>query len=81
LENWIEQSVGVADEGDLTVLFIKITHHGTFIATPAQEKLTLPPHGTHYKSQHHGTWFFSDLKTFFEINKQSIRELSETISK
>lgn len=76
LESWIEQAMEVADTGDFTVLFMKFTRQGTYIATPAQETLNLPPHGTHYKSQRYGTWFFSDLKTFMELNKDIIKELS-----
>ena len=76
LDSWIEQSMEVADPGDFTVLFMKFTRQGTYIATTAQQTLKLPPHGTHYKSQRHGTWFFSDLKTFMELNQDVIRELS-----
>ena len=76
LESWIEQAMEVADQGDFTVLFMKFTRQGTYIATPAQKTLILPPHGTQYKSQRYGTWFFSDLKTFMELNKDIIKELS-----
>lgn len=76
LEIWIEQAMEVADTSDFTVLFMKFSRQGTYIATPAQETLLLPPHGTHYNTQRHGTWFFSDLKTFMELNKNIIMELS-----
>lgn len=76
LETWIEQAMEVADTGDFTVLFMKFSRQGTYIATPAQKTLKLPPHGTYYNTQRHGTWFFSDLKTFMELNKDIIKELS-----
>ena len=80
LENWIEQAMEVADEGDFTVLFMKFNRQGTFIATKANPLLVLPYHGTQYCSINYGMWYFSELNSFFKLNKNNIQTLTETIS-
>lgn len=74
LEGWIEQCMDVADEGDFNIIFMKFNRKGTYIATPDTTSLILSNH-IKYKSNHHGTWIFSDHNKFWELNDTIVKQL------
>ena len=81
LESWIEQCVEVADEGDVNILFIKITRKGTFIAfqqstTQATQQATLQAtNHLEYNSTKHGVWTIMDFERFFSLNSEGFKEI------
>ena len=77
LEDWIDQAMSVADADDLTMLFLKFSRKGTFIVTKTQPFLMAPLCSTQYQSSLHGTWVFSDLKEFFNLNSESIKTYNQ----
>lgn len=76
LESWLTQSIEVADDGDLTILIIKITRKGKFVAVQqASHWNTLLPHVL-YNSNTHGHWLLYDYDLFWNHNSQTVKKLS-----
>lgn len=76
LESWLTQSIEVADDGDLTILIIKITRKGKFVAVQqASHWNTLLPHVL-YNSNTHGPWLLYDYDLFWNHNSQTVKKLS-----
>jgi hypothetical protein len=80
LDLWIDQCMMVADAGDLNMLFMKFNRQGVYVSTPAHDQLILSHNAISYQSKKHGKWYFSELHSFFALNKNIIQALSETIS-
>ena len=78
LEDWIDQAMTVADPDDLTMLFLKFTRKGTYIVTQTRPLFMAPPYSLQYQSENHGTWIFSELEGFFELNSQYVKIFSQT---
>jgi len=78
LETWIEQCMAVADEGDLNIIFMKITRKGKYVAVQVLDTncttLRFEKHFT-YGSTHHGHWVIMDFEKFLNNNKQEIEKL------
>lgn len=75
LEAWIEQMMDVAEEGDLSILFIKITRKGKFVVVPS-DKTWITDQFFHYTSNHHGDWIIIDYDHFFRHNKDLLKTYS-----
>ena len=67
LENWIEQMMDVTEDGDMNILFIKITRKGKFVVVPS-DKTWVTDQFFHYTSNHHGDWIIIDFDHFFKHN-------------
>lgn len=79
LEDWIEQSLDVADEGDFNILFMKFNRKGTFVAIQHTENTPWNlqiPHLS-YQSPNYGPWLIFDYDKFWECNEhvKAVREL------
>ena len=76
LEAWIEQLLDVADPGDLNILIFKITRKGKYIAVQSGLDWDHDKPNTYYISPTYGSWNIYDYDTFFEYNKDLVRNLS-----
>ena len=79
LETWIEQMMDVAEEGDMNILFIKITRKGKFVVVPT-DKTWVTDQFFHYTSNHHGDWIMIDFDHFFKHNKDLLKIYSGSSS-
>lgn len=76
LETWLGQSMDAADIGDVTILIIKITRKGKFVAVQqADHWNSTLPHFV-YNSIKHGYWQMFDYDSFWEHNSQAVKKLS-----
>lgn len=76
LDAWIKQCIDIIDEKDFWLIGFKINLRGWFVAVPE----TFTPHLVfqnycHYESQY-GIVRVTELKSFFEVNRASILNLS-----
>jgi hypothetical protein len=79
LDIWIDQLLQPADANDVNLLLIKITRRGKFACfqeTLLNKHVTLPSHYTRYTSCKSGAWYIVDYDKFWQINKDSIKSLS-----
>ena len=72
LEGWINQTMEIAEEGDVNILFMKFNRKGTYVAF--QEHLInkgwrCPVH-VKYNSEKYGTWIFLSTDEFWEYNTE-----------
>jgi hypothetical protein len=76
LDEWIEQTMDVADTGDVNILFMKFNRKGTFVAVhhPDTKSLTLVNHFV-YQSPKHGPWAIMEYEQFWDNNTAAVREL------
>jgi len=72
LETWIEQMMDVAEDDDLSILFIKITRKGKFVVVPTN-KTWVTDQFFHYTSNKHGDWIIIDFDHFFKHNKDLLK--------
>lgn len=72
LETWIEQMMDVAEDDDLSILFIKITRKGKFVVVPTN-KTWVTDQFFHYTSNNHGDWIMIDYDHFFKHNKDLLK--------
>jgi len=75
LDEWIKQCLDVADEGDFNIIFMKFNRKGTYIATQANNLLTVSNHTT-YQSKNLGTWIIQDHNSFWQNNANVVKQLS-----
>lgn len=75
LDEWLDQLMCVAGEGDVNLLAIKVTRRGTFVAV--QDHLAWNKKCAHviYPSSH-GDWVIADFGEFFRLNSELVREYS-----
>lgn len=69
LDLWIEQTLEPADEGDVNIVFFKITRQGTFVCIQDNELLD-KSHALKYRD-----WYVFDFDKFFEINHENFAEM------
>lgn len=79
LDKWIGQCLEAADEGDFNFLVIKITRKGTFIVAQHHPSLNPGNHYFSYQTDNHGSWFITDYKLFWNLNKEVVKHLSSTV--
>ena len=77
LDSWIEQTVAVAEEGDLSVIFIKITRTGKFVCVPAKYTW-ITDCFMYYSSKKNNDWIIIDFDDFFKYNKDLFKAYSGT---
>jgi hypothetical protein len=77
LDQWIEQCMDVADEGDFNIIFMKFNRKGTYVAVQAQPNQTDLVFTRHfnYTSGLHGHWLIMDYDLFWELNADSVKAL------
>jgi Holliday junction resolvase len=75
LDEWIEQLLQVADEGDCSLLFMKFNRKGRYVAVPhGHDWNTLVSH-LRYTSKN-SSWLIFDFDTFWAHNSILVRTLS-----
>lgn len=76
LDQWIEQTMDVADPGDFNILFMKFNRKGTFVAIQHTDttSLNLKLHFK-YQSEKYGSWSIMDYDIFWENNVDVVRQL------
>jgi len=77
LEKWIDQTVEVADEGDINIIFMKFNRLGRYVAYQPNPAL-ISNRFVEYESQNNGIWIFTNFDDFFNLNKDSIKKLCES---
>lgn len=75
LEEWIEQLMTVADEGDFNILIMKFNRKGKFVAFPAHYDTLLSVRNINYGSVKHCHWHIMDFDTFWELNSAAVKTL------
>ena len=73
LENWLDQLMDVADEGDYNILIMKFNRKGKYIATQAHRDHLLSRH-FNYGSVKHDHWYIMDYDQFWETNADLVRQ-------
>ena len=77
LDTWFEQLLEVEDEGDLNIVFFKITRKGQYVAI--QSKLTwVTDNFMYYTSKKFGDWIIMEHSTFFKNNSELLKKYSTT---
>lgn len=72
LDSWLDQTLAVADPGDLNILFMKFNRKGRYVAV--QCKLTwITDNFFFYGSKKHGDWYLMEFDSFFLQNKNLIK--------
>ena len=72
LEGWVNQTMDIAENGDVNILFMNFNRKGTYVAF--QEHLIgkgwrCPIH-VKYNSEKYGTWIFLSTDEFWEYNTE-----------
>lgn len=79
LDKWLEQLMDAADEGDLSILFMKFNRKGRYVAV--QAKLTwVTDFFFFYGNKKYGDWYIMELDTFFGLNKDLVKAYSGSSS-
>lgn len=80
LENWLEQLIDVADDGDLNILFMKFNRIGRYVVVQA----SLPWYDNcgyfMYRSTKYGDWMVYNFEKFFELNGDKFKNFSSSIT-
>lgn len=77
LDSWLEQLLDVEDDGDLNIVFFKITRKGQYVAV--QGKLTWKADTClFYSSKKHGDWIVMEHSSFFQNNAEFVKAYSST---
>jgi hypothetical protein len=75
LESWIEQATTAEDEGDLTIISIKVNRKGQFVAikfsTPGLQVIN----NMVYDSDQHGRWTIMEHGQFWQHNSDLVKKL------
>lgn len=79
LEQWIDQLMEVADEGDFNILIMKFNRKGKFIAFQAKHRdlLKTIKNYTYYISQKYEDWFIVDYDQFWLTTSDQVRALCQ----
>ena len=80
LDQWLDQLLTSADEGDINILAMKFNRKGGFIAFQNQHLGTITP-GSSYitytnKDTQHGTWIIQEFNSFWQLNGSAVKSLS-----
>ena len=73
LESFIDQTMEVSDEGDVSIIFMKFDYIGRYVAFQLPQDFECKRF-VDYKSQNWGTWRMTKFEDFFELNKDSFKE-------
>lgn len=76
LEKWLEQLMDVADAGDFNILIMKFNRKGSFVAIQPTPSLTINANYSNYTSPKYGTWIIQDFVSFWQANKQIVKNLA-----
>jgi hypothetical protein len=74
LEDWLDQLMDAADDGDFNILIMKFNNKGKFIATPGAHQLITSRQFT-YNSPKHKTWHITGFEEFFQRNADRVKTL------
>lgn len=75
LDGWLEQLLSVADEGDLSILFMKFNRKGRFVVVPSKYTWVADQFLL-YTSKAHGDWVIVDFDHYFRLNKDTFKAYS-----
>lgn len=76
LEEWVEQTMEVADDDDLNVIFMKFNRRGQYVLY--QDDIGLKsPRSIVYTSVNHGQWRFVGAEDFWAFNDQFVEQYSK----
>lgn len=77
IDNWLDQLMSVADENDVSILFMKFNRKGKFVAV--QSSLTwVSDNFTYYTSKKHKDWVIFEFDQFFKLNAELLKRYSGT---
>jgi hypothetical protein len=71
LEDWIDQTLQAADEGDCNILLMKFNRKGRFLAYMMPEDFTTIRH-IDYTDKQGNTWRITGFEDFFSKNKDKL---------
>jgi Holliday junction resolvase len=75
IDAWIDQLMGVADENDVNLLFMKFNRKGRYVCV--QSKLTwVSDNFVYYTSKKHGDWTIFEFDSFFALNTELLKTYS-----
>jgi len=77
LDEWIDQLLDAADEGDFNILIMKFNNKGKYIATEAKHFPPLAqPLGIQYHHQKDNSlWQITEYNNFWQFNKDAVKAL------
>jgi len=67
LEKWLEQTITSAEQGDYSIVFIKINRKGKFLAITPYQDFTTSRHIL-YTDSHNNEWLITGFEDFFLKN-------------
>lgn len=73
LEEWLDQIKDAEDEGDVNMLFMKITRIGKFVGFEAHQPFTTHRH-VDYTDKDGRDWKLTEFDSFFELNASAFRD-------
>lgn len=68
LDGWLDQMMSVAEEGDMSILFMKFNRKGRFVAVPSN-MTWVTDNFLYYTSSNHKDWIIIEFEHFFRLNK------------
>lgn len=72
LEGWLKQMLDVAEQDDVSVLFMKFNRKGKFVAV--QSSLTWGADNfTYYTSKSYNDWIIIEFEHFFKLNRDLLK--------
>jgi hypothetical protein len=73
LENFIDQTMEVADEGDVNIIFMKFDYIGRYVAYQLPQDFVSNKY-IDYDSKKWGKWRFTKFEDFFDSNKENFEK-------
>lgn len=74
LEDWLDQLMDAADDGDFNILIMKFNNKGKFVATPSHHQLNTSRQ-FQYHSPKHKTWLITGFDEFWQRNADRVKSL------
>lgn len=74
LEDWLQQIKDAADEGDVNMLFMKITRVGKFVGFDATQPFKVNRHVT-YCDRQGCLWKITEFDSFFQLNRATFQQV------
>jgi len=74
LENFIDQTMEVSDEGDVNIIFMKFDYIGRYVAYQLPQDFECGRF-VDYESENWGTWRLTKFEDFFEKNANSFEKM------
>lgn len=75
LDTWLQQMLDVAEEDDMSILFMKFNNIGKFVAVEAN-KTWIADNFFHYTSNGSGDWIILEFNDFFKHNRDLLKVYS-----